>query len=158
MRLRTAAAVLLLSLPVLLYGCGGGDDGCSVDDEFPCCALVLVVPDSIDAGETIDASVSGFAGAGCDHFDRIDHEMVARNWVLRPIARRGRAPAGSNCTREMVLFESTVTLAAPVSAGLTSRCSRVVLFSSTLLTYDRERRRHLDDALDTMACVYRKIA
>ena len=113
MRLRTEAVVLVLSLPVLLYGCGGGDDSCSVEDEFPCCALVLVVPDSIDAGETIDAFVSGLAGTGCDRFDRIERDMIAGKWVLRPIARRGRPPLGSACTRQVVPFESTVALAAP---------------------------------------------
>lgn len=113
MRLRVEKVRFILFLLALLCGCGRSDDSCSVEDEFPCCALVLEVPDSIDTGETIDASVSGYAGARCDRFDRTDREMIAGKWVLRPIARRGRPPAGGACTRGMVYFRDTVALAAP---------------------------------------------
>ena len=113
MYLRAVTVVFALPMPALMCGCGGSDHICFVEDEFPCCALVLEVPDSINAAETIDAFVSGYAGTGCDRFDRIEREMIAGKWILRPIARRGRPPMGSVCNRGMVHFQHTVTLAAP---------------------------------------------
>ena len=105
--------VLALALAAFLVGCGKGDDGCSVEDEFLCCAVVLEVPDSTDTGETIDAFVSGYAGGGCTRFDHMEREMVAGRWVLRPIGLREQPPPGTACTRDMKDFQYTATLDAP---------------------------------------------
>ena len=112
-RVRAVAVVLAMALPTFLFGCGKGDDRCSVEDEFLCCAIVLEVPDSIDTGQTIDAFVSGYAGGGCSRFDRMEREMVAGKWVLRPIGLREQPPPATACTRDMKRFQYTVTLAAP---------------------------------------------
>jgi hypothetical protein len=110
---RGALVVVAVVLAIFLFGCGKSDDTCSIEDEFLCCAIVLDVPDSIDTGQPIDAFVSGYAGGGCSLFDRVEQEMVAGTWVLRPIGRREQLPPGTACTRDLKPFQYTVALAAP---------------------------------------------
>ena len=111
--LRTSTAAIALSSLVLLCGCQG-ERVCSPPcDEFLCYALALQVPDSIDAGRTIDAVVSGVVGYGCVYLNRIESEAIGRKWVLHPTGCRGEPPEGTVCIRDMVCFERTVRLAAP---------------------------------------------
>ena len=111
---RRASAILAVALAAFLFGCGKSDDSCSIEDEVICCATVLEAPDSISMGETIDTIVSGYAGAvWCGRFDRIERELVAGKWILRPIGRREAPPPGTACTRDLQPFRETVALAAP---------------------------------------------
>jgi hypothetical protein len=111
---RQASGIIAVALAAFLVGCGKSDDSCSFEDEVICCATALEVPDSINAGESIDAVVSGYAGpVWCGRFDRIERELVEGTWVLRPIGRRESPPTGTACTRDLQPFLETVALASP---------------------------------------------
>jgi hypothetical protein len=100
------------SLLILSANCGTSEPQFP-PEEFLAYAVALQVPDSVDAAQSIDVVVSGIAGCCCDRFARIESELVACKWILRPIGVLGKPSKGTLCFRWLVHFEAPVALEPP---------------------------------------------
>jgi hypothetical protein len=110
--LRMFIVVVGIPLLTLSTGCDTSEPEPPAE-EFLAYALALQVPDSVDAADSIDAVVSGFAGCCCDRFARVESEMVGSTWILRPIGIQGKRSAGTYCVAWLVHFEASIALKAP---------------------------------------------
>ena len=111
-------AILSMGIVVLILMCAcGGDDETSPQwYDFPAAALTLEVPDSIDADQLIEATVTGYAGCSCTHLDRVEAELVGSTWILRPIGRYVDPGSDAYCTYNCKPFGRTLSLPPPEHA------------------------------------------
>lgn len=106
MVLKSKLSAFVVSVFVLLAGCGLLDSDDGIDECLPCTVLGLEVPDTTQAGQPILAHITGIVGPDCSYdLERVARQSVGRTWLLRPIAHHRVEPGHVYCQMVIKLDE-----------------------------------------------------